>query len=325
MEFCKAQAAGGREWIGEAMQARHFVSDRGHRASCLVQHSISPGTQTSRAIQKSSEDSASNFLICGCHLWTDKRSKSNRIPYRTGMNNASSLRPIGSRKPQKTQRRAMILIASAATNILAGWEQALEGFAGVLAVQRFDALNETLRRMTPRLLLLDLDLPGLDGIRSVAALRKTDPPTRIIAFTNAVSDEVEIALFKLGVRGCAMRDIEPQLLKRIVAAIEEGELWIRRSITPRLVDEIGARPQGESNVTRGTGDRFDILTEREREIATLIGNGESNKQIARALYITERTVKSHLTGIFRKLGVADRVRLALRVASRSDSARERIS
>jgi len=52
MEFCKAQAAGGREWIGEAMQARHFVSDRGHRASCLVQHSISPGTQTSRAIQK---------------------------------------------------------------------------------------------------------------------------------------------------------------------------------------------------------------------------------------------------------------------------------
>jgi len=219
----------------------------------------------------------------------------------------------------------MILIASAATNILAGWEQALEGFAGVLAVQRFDALNETLRRMTPRLLLLDLDLPGLDGIRSVAALRKTDPPTRIIAFTNAVSDEVEIALFKLGVRGCAMRDIEPQVLKRIVAAIEEGELWIRRSITPRLVDEMGARSQGESNVTRGTEDRFAILTEREREIATLIGNGESNKQIARALYITERTVKSHLTGIFRKLGVADRVRLALRVASRSDSARERIS
>jgi DNA-binding NarL/FixJ family response regulator len=218
----------------------------------------------------------------------------------------------------------VILIASAVTNVLAGWEEALEGFAGVLVVRRFDALKETLRRLTPRILLLDLDLPGLDSIRGVAALRKADPPTRIIAFTNAVSDELEIALFKIGVRGCAMRDIEPQVLKRIVAAIEEGELWIRRSITPRLVDEMGARSRDEANVTRGTEDRFDILTEREREIATLIGNGESNKQIARALYITERTVKSHLTGIFRKLGVADRVRLALRVASRPDSARERI-
>lgn len=218
----------------------------------------------------------------------------------------------------------MILIASAATEVLARWEQALEGFPGVLVVRRFDSLKETLKRLTPRLLLLDFDLPGLDGIRGVAALRKTDPPTRIIVFINAASDEVEIALFKLGVRGCAIRDIEAQLLKRIVVAIEDGELWIRRAIVPRLVDEMGARSQGESSVSRGSEGRFDVLTEREREIATLIGNGESNKQIARELHITERTVKGHLTGIFRKLGVADRVRLALRVASRPDPERERI-
>ena len=212
----------------------------------------------------------------------------------------------------------MILIASAVPDILGRWEQALEGVAGVLAVRQFDALKEGLARVAPRLLLLDLDLPGLDGPRGVAALRRADAATRIIVLAEAASDELEIALFKLGVRGCARRDIDPQLLKRVVVAIEHGELWIRRSITPRLLDELSARIREVTNGVRTTSDQLAVLTEREREIVKLIGSGESNKQIARQLCITERTVKAHLTGIFRKLGVADRVRLALRVASRRD-------
>jgi DNA-binding NarL/FixJ family response regulator len=213
----------------------------------------------------------------------------------------------------------MILLAGATTHVLSDWEQALDGFSGVLVVRRFDTLNETLRRLAPGVLLLDMDLPGLDGIRGVAVLRKTNPSARMVVFTNVVSDELEIALFKLGIRGCAHRGIEPRLLKRILAAIEEGELWIRRAIMPRLLDEMAARPRNESSASGGTEDPFNVLTEREREIATLIGNGESNKQITRELCITERTVKAHLTGIFRKLDVADRVRLALRVAARPEA------
>lgn len=219
----------------------------------------------------------------------------------------------------------MILIASAVPDILGRWEQALEGVAGVLAVRQFDALKEGLARVAPRLLLLDLDLPGLDGPRGVAALRRADAATRIIVLAEAASDELEIALFKLGVRGCARRDIDPQLLKRVVVAIEHGELWIRRSITPRLLDELSARIREATNGVQTASDQLAVLTGREREIVKLIGSGESNKQIARELCITERTVKAHLTGIFRKLGVADRVRLALRVASRPDYQRERVT
>jgi len=219
----------------------------------------------------------------------------------------------------------MILIASATPDILGSWEQALEGVASVLTARHFESLKEGLARFAPRVLLLDLDLPGLDGARGVAALRKTAPATKLIAFAGAASDELEIALFKLGVRGCARRDIEPQLLKRIVVAIEQGELWIRRSITPRLLDELNARLREATNPVPTAGDQLAILTEREREIVKLIGSGESNKQIARELCITERTVKAHLTGIFRKLGVADRVRLALRVASRPDYRSERVT
>jgi DNA-binding NarL/FixJ family response regulator len=210
----------------------------------------------------------------------------------------------------------MILIASAASDRLASWEQALEGFGGILAVRQFDALKQGLARVTPQVLVLDLDLPGLDGPRGVVALRKANPTTKIIVLAAIVVDDTEIALFKSGVRGCALRDINPELLKRIVPAIEQGELWIRRSITPRLLDELGARFRDEANATRTGAGRLAVLTQREQEIAGLIGNGESNKQIARQLCITERTVKAHLTGIFRKLGVADRVRLAIRVTQR---------
>jgi two-component system NarL family response regulator len=216
----------------------------------------------------------------------------------------------------------MILIASAAPDLLAAWEQALSGMcAGVVAVRQFDWLKQALPRVRPGVLLLDIGLPGLEGPRGVAGLRRTNPTTKIIVFAEEASDEVEVALFKLGVRGCARRDIDPQLLKRIVVAVEQGELWIRRSITPRVLDELAARA-GENYGSQTVGEQFALLTEREREIVKLIGSGESNKQIARELCITERTVKAHLTGIFRKLGVADRVRLALRVAPRRDQRSE---
>jgi two-component system NarL family response regulator len=219
----------------------------------------------------------------------------------------------------------MILIASAAPDILSNWERALEGVASILAVRQFESLKEGAARVAPRMLVLDLELPGLDGSRGVAALRRVSPATRIIVLSAVASDELEIALFKLGVRGCARRDIDPQLLKRIVLAIEQGEMWIRRAITPRLVDDLAARNRQDAYPPSAVGDELALLTEREREIVRLIGSGESNKEIARELCITERTVKAHLTGIFRKLGVADRVRLALRIASRPDYRSERVN
>jgi len=218
----------------------------------------------------------------------------------------------------------MILIASAAAELVTNWERALEGVAGVLAVRPFESLKEGMLRVAPRTLLLDLELPGLDSARGVAALRRASPGTRVIVFSATVSDDLEIALFKLGVRGCARRDVDAQLVKRIVLAVEQGEMWIRRAITPRLLDDLRARACDDHRSSAGAGDQLTLLTEREREIVHLIASGESNKAIARELCITERTVKAHLTGIFRKLGVADRVRLALRVASRADYRSERV-
>lgn len=207
----------------------------------------------------------------------------------------------------------MILLTSPSPDRLCSWKQGLEGFVAAMAVSDLAALREELVRIKPDVLLLDLDLPDLEGTKGIARLMKLHPATRIIVLSSETSDDKELALFRIGVRGCCRSDIDPQLLKSLVVAIQQGELWIRRTITPRLLDELGARIRDDSESRRTAIARLADLTRREREIAELIGNGECNKQIARRLTITERTVKAHLSEIFRKLGIADRLKLALLV------------
>jgi two-component system NarL family response regulator len=214
----------------------------------------------------------------------------------------------------------VILIASASTERLISWQQALQGPAAVVSVHRAEALLEALTDAKPRILLLDIALPGFDALRGINALRRASPSTRIVAMTGAVSDDFELSLFKSGVRGCCRTDINLDILRRVALAVDRGELWIRRSITPRLLDELGANVRNEfdRNTRAGVG-RLTELTQREREIAMLISDGGSNKQIARRLAIAERTVKAHLTAIFRKIGVSDRLGLALEVRAFSTS------
>ena len=216
----------------------------------------------------------------------------------------------------------MILLASASSAKLAHWNQDQLGLHPVLTVNELDALKIVLVQIRPQILLLDFDLPGLDGPRGFASMRKLHPATKIIALTGAISDETELALFKTGVRGCCRSDIDPQVLKRIILAVQQGELWIRRALTHRLLDELGviSREVTGTTQTRQTkGNMLLDLTQREREIAILIGNGENNKQIARRLTIAEGTVKAHLTEIFRKLDITDRLKLALLVTSTHDA------
>jgi len=212
----------------------------------------------------------------------------------------------------------MILLASSSSDRLCSWKQGLGGFAAATAVSDLDALKQELVRIKPDVLLLDLDLPDLEGTKGIARLIKLHPATRIIVLSGETSDDRELALFRIGVRGCCRSDIDPQLLKSIVVAIKQGELWIRRTLTPRLLVELGARIRDDSETRQAAIARLADLTRREREIAELIGNGECNKQIARQLTITESTVKAHLTEIFRKLGIADRLKLALLVTDMPD-------
>jgi DNA-binding NarL/FixJ family response regulator len=202
----------------------------------------------------------------------------------------------------------MFVIASADSEALDRWREWLGAQASVVEVRRFEALAECLLRLQPRLLLLDLRLlrPGM--LRDVGQLLKVCPNARMIALAADCSEDLEIALFRAGARGICGPDVPREMLLKVVAAVLGGELWIRRVLVPRLLDSVAAEA---TNAATGSTGRFAMLTPREVEITRLIAKGENNKHIARYLAITERTVKNHLSAIFRKIGVVDRLKLAV--------------
>jgi DNA-binding NarL/FixJ family response regulator len=207
----------------------------------------------------------------------------------------------------------MFVVAGADAEILDRWRESLGEQATLVEVRRVEALPECLMRLRPQLLLLDLRLQRAGMLRDIGEVLKVCPGTRIIAFATECGEEHEVALFRAGVRGVCALDVSRAALVKAVTAVLDGELWIRRTLVPKLLDSITAVP---GNAATGSTGRFAILTPREVEVTRLIAEGESNKRIARYLAITERTVKNHLTAIFRKIGVVDRVKLAVLAARR---------
>ena len=212
-----------------------------------------------------------------------------------------------------------LLVASACKAKVARYKEELSNVARLFHVNSFELLKEDIVQIEPETLLLDYDLPKLNGVRGVSELRRLSPKTNIVVFHDCATDEDEWFLFKAGVRGCCPTSIEGASLKMMVEAVSNGELWIRRKFLSRLLSQMEER-QGKEQV-RHAELHLDIhgllaqLTDREYEIAIRVGSGESNKQIAFCLEITERTVKAHLTNIFEKLGVADRLNVALMMSA----------
>ena len=208
----------------------------------------------------------------------------------------------------------MIVCASPSPEALSRWESVLHVFDALRMLDQADAVRMSLLCERPQILLVDLDLPGVDSPKSVAHLRSLSPATRIVVLSRPITEQLELDLFKIGIRGYCPHDIDPQILKRVIVAVQLGELWIRRSLMSRLFSELSVKLGDAAPSKRAVAGRLAWLTTREQEIAALVGSGGSNKQIARQLDISERTVKAHLTEIFRKLGIADRVKLALLIA-----------
>lgn len=203
-----------------------------------------------------------------------------------------------------------VICASLSTEKIERWQKGLQEYAQTFRVTSFNALRDRIKEIRPAILLLDHDLPELAGAKGIVMLRKLSPDTKIVMLSGPTSDDEEWAFFRAGVRGCCRNDIDPVALKTLVMAVQQGELWIRRTLTFRLLNQMGeADKKNESD--RSCLGLLSSLTRREYEISMQVRNGESNKQIAQALEITERTVKAHLTGVYRKLGVVDRLKLAI--------------
>jgi two-component system NarL family response regulator len=173
-----------------------------------------------------------------------------------------------------------------------------------------------LRTLAPVVLILDSEALTQPIDHEVARIVGIVGSARVIVMTPVFSEEEELSLLKAGVKGCCRRGIDPESLQQVLNVANSGGVWVTRTLVPRLVSELrryaqAARPA----IAKKPDERLKLLTQRERDIVMLIVSGASNKEVGEALDISERTVKGHLSNIFQKLDVPDRLKLVLYVNS----------
>lgn len=207
----------------------------------------------------------------------------------------------------------MILIATAAAGTIALCNKALGNNEAVLVVSAAEHLYDTVRKVQPSLTLVDLELENLEGAAGVLQVKRAHPGTRILALNVPKNEQLECDLFRSGARGICPPGANVDHIGRAAESLMRGELWMRRGLINRLLEHYVVKEGMDTILEKIDDAPLGTLTLREREIATMVGAGCNNKQVARALDIAERTVKAHLTEIFRKLGVSDRLGLALKV------------
>jgi DNA-binding NarL/FixJ family response regulator len=167
---------------------------------------------------------------------------------------------------------------------------------------------KVVRQLKPHVLLLDLSLPKLSGLEVLAELSKLELQTRTIMLTAAIEREQVIEALQLGVRGIVLKHSALQLLLKSIRCVNEGQYWVGQEGVSDLIHALRRmKPsRGVSEAPRNFG-----LSSREMEVIALIVAGYTNKDLARELGISENTAKHHLTNIFDKLGVSNRLELVL--------------
>ncbi len=157
------------------------------------------------------------------------------------------------------------------------------------------------RRERPDVILMDVNMPGTDGIVATRVIKKELPLTHVIALT-IYEDEEVIEMVRAGVSAYVLKDVAGSELVDTIHKVMQGEIVIHPRVANRLVKELARSDHKKEDVR---------LTKREKDVLVLLVKGNSNKEMADAMFISEKTVKNHLTSIFRKLGVKDRTQAAV--------------
>ncbi|MCI0393554.1 MAG: response regulator transcription factor [Chloroflexi bacterium] len=164
--------------------------------------------------------------------------------------------------------------------------------------------------LKPDVVLMDLRMPVLDGVAATRRLRQEQPASQVIVLTTFDDDDYIFDGLRAGAAGYLLKDVSSEKLVEAIQATARGESFLQPSVAARVVAEF-ARLSNQAPAVRPQ-PLVEPLSERELEILRLVATGASNKEIADQLFITEGTVKNHLTNILGKLGVRDRTQAALR-------------
>ena len=162
---------------------------------------------------------------------------------------------------------------------------------------------EQLEVVKPEVLLLDINMPKLNGIEVLAQIKKKNMPVKVLILTVHNETDYLVKAVDIGVDGYILKDSESAELKRAINCLMNGDSYIQPSLIPALNSRL---------ITRDTEkEKIKSLTKREMEVLIQVANGMFNKEIATSLKISERTVKNHISNIFKKIEVSDRTQAAV--------------
>ena len=159
------------------------------------------------------------------------------------------------------------------------------------------------RELIPDVVLMDLVMPGIDGVEATRQIKAASPNTRVIVLTSFADDNKVFPAIKAGAISYLLKDVSPEELAHAIRAAQRNEAVLHPEVAARLMQEFSAPRSDEAPVEQ--------LTPRELEVLRLIARGKSNKEIADALIVSEKTVKTHVSNILSKLHLADRTQAAI--------------
>lgn len=164
---------------------------------------------------------------------------------------------------------------------------------------------EMVRQFEPDVVLMDLVMPRLDGIAATRQVKELGAHIKVIALTSFTEDDKVFPAIQAGASSYLLKDASPDDLVEAIRAVHRGEARLHPDIARKLMEQV-VHQAGPSR-----GAPVDDLTEREREVTRLVAQGRSNSEIAQALFISSKTVKTHISNILSKLGLQDRTQLAI--------------
>jgi two-component system, NarL family, nitrate/nitrite response regulator NarL len=208
----------------------------------------------------------------------------------------------------KTKQAVRILVADDHAIFRDGLRKLLEGAEDVQIVG--EAANgvectKMLAKLKPDILLLDLRMPEKDGLAVLEEVNFDTMQTRVIVLTAAEDDRDVVRAMRLGARGVVLKQSASDLLLKSIRKVADGEIWLDNRMTAEVIDAF------KKSAEAGQRREKPLLSDREKEIVQLVAQGFRNREIGEKLFISEQTVKNHLHNIFDKLGVSDRLELAL--------------
>jgi NarL family two-component system response regulator LiaR len=167
------------------------------------------------------------------------------------------------------------------------------------------AAVEMAAQFSPNVVLMDLVMPGMDGITAMSRIKALGAGIKVIALTSFTEDDKVFPAIQAGASSYLLKDVTPDALVEAIRAVHHGESRLHPEIMRKLMEQVAHQPQDEP------ADGVSALTQREREVIQLVGQGQSNRAIAEALVISEKTAKAHVSNILGKLGLEDRTQMAI--------------